>query len=278
VDDVRSFRESLRRDGGAPQTVNQLIRKNLSIPFQSAWKLGIISMNPVQGVESLLEETGDRDVFSPEDIARLCAHATPDWQGAILIAYYTGARLQDVCNLTWGNVDVATGLISFVPKKTRRKRKTIQSAMDPALQDWLISRSQPENPDTFVFQTLAGKSEGGKSGLSQQFKKIMRQVGIRGRVIQTRSGVGRSIETLSFHSLRHSFNSALANAGVEQELRQKLTGHSSAQMNAIYTHHEIDTLRQAVSKMPKVLVPSVDAHNQASFISNPAWKSARSRT
>jgi hypothetical protein len=36
-------------------------------------------------------------------------------------------------------------------------------------------------------------------------------------------------------------------------------------MNAIYTHHEIDTLRQAVSKMPKVLVPSVELHFESSM-------------
>jgi hypothetical protein len=32
----------------------------------------------------------------------------------------------------------------------------------------------------------------------------------------------------------------MANAGVSSELRQKLTGHASAKMNAQYTHHELD--------------------------------------
>ena len=42
----------------------------------------------------------------------------------------------------------------------------------------------------------------------------------------------------------------MANAGVPQELRQKLTGHASADMNAIYTHHELAPLRAAVEKLP----------------------------
>ena len=63
---------------------------------------------------------------------------------------------------------------------------------------------------------------------------------------------GRTQSSLSFHSLRHSFNSALANAGVAQELRQKLTGHASKAMNAKYTHHEIDALRGAVALLPSV--------------------------
>jgi len=36
----------------------------------------------------------------------------------------------------------------------------------------------------------------------------------------------------------------MANAGVPVEVRQKFTGHASAEMNAHNTHHEIETLRQ----------------------------------
>ena len=41
-------------------------------------------------------------------------------------------------------------------------------------------------------------------------------------------------------------------AGVAQELRQKLTGHASAEMNAQYTHHELESLRAAVSVIPSI--------------------------
>jgi len=44
----------------------------------------------------------------------------------------------------------------------------------------------------------------------------------------------------------------MANAGVPQELRQKLTGHASADMNAIFTHHELETIRKAVSAIPRL--------------------------
>jgi hypothetical protein len=43
-------------------------------------------------------------------------------------------------------------------------------------------------------------------------------------------------------SLRHSFNSALANAGVSREIRQKFTGHASADMNTLYTRHEFEAV------------------------------------
>ena len=44
----------------------------------------------------------------------------------------------------------------------------------------------------------------------------------------------------------------MANAGVAVEVRQKFTGHASAEMNQHYTHHEIATLRAAIEKLPDV--------------------------
>jgi hypothetical protein len=60
-----------------------------------------------------------------------------------------------------------------------------------------------------------------KKSLSERaFKRLMAKAGIDGGKIRDRNGAaGRSVSALSFHSLRHSFNSALANAGVSQELR-----------------------------------------------------------
>jgi integrase len=81
----------------------------------------------------------------------------------------------------------------------------------------------------------------------------MARAGVEGKITQHTPG-GRKNSSLSFHSLRHSFNSAMANAGVSVEIRQKLTGHSSAEMNAQYTHHELEPLRAAVALIPAVKV------------------------
>jgi integrase len=59
------------------------------------------------------------------------------------------------------------------------------------------------------------------------FKRIMERAGIDDGVARERSGQrGHKVSRLSFHSLRHSFTSALANANVPAEVRQKLTGHA----------------------------------------------------
>ena len=82
----------------------------------------------------------------------------------------------------------------------------------------------------------------------------MARAGIKGRILRRRKkgSAGRTTSSLGFHSLRHSFNSALANLGVAQEVRQKLTGHASAEQNRRYTHAEISVLRSAVDLLPRV--------------------------
>ena len=101
-----------------------------------------------------------------------------------------------------------------------------------------------------MFPSLAGKDTGGKHGLSGRFAAIMEKAGIEGK--RTEASGGRTLSSLSFHSLRHSFNSAMANAGISQEVRQKLTGHTSAETNKVYTHHELEALRAAVSVIPRI--------------------------
>ena len=80
----------------------------------------------------------------------------------------------------------------------------------------------------------------------------MDAAGVSGRVIREASGAGRTSVSLSFHSLRHIFNSALANAGVAQDVRQALTGHASAEMNERYTHRDTARLREAISRIGRI--------------------------
>ena len=84
------------------------------------------------------------------------------------------------------------------------------------------------------------------------FKRIMEHAEIKGRLLREANGEGRSQSSLSFHSLRHGFVSAMANAGVSTEIRQKLTGHASAEMNAQYTHHELTPVREAIGVIPPI--------------------------
>src|SRR6266513_646573 len=248
--DIRSYRDALKRKGLAAPTVNHAV-KILRMPFKAAHDAGYIDINPntKNTVRPVKDEARnfEKDVFTREQLGDLLKAApSEDWKGAILCGYYTGLRLRDGADLEWSAVDLDKRTIPVTKRKTLR---TVTVPIHPQFSPWLEKQTHGIGKAP-VFPTLAGKSGGGKSGLSMAFKRIMERAKIKGRLLREANGAGRSQSSLSFHSLRHSFNSAMANAGVSSEVRQKLTGHASAQMNAQYTHHELEELRSAVSVIP----------------------------
>jgi integrase len=248
--DFLDFRNQLLEGGRTPQTADHLVRKVLASPFTLAVKLGYLEANPLASLPPLKSTRIEKGVFSAEEISKLIAVSTPDWHGAILVGYFTGARLKDVCNLRRGNVDLEKRIITFRAGKTGQ---LITVAIHPELEEHLLSPALSDNPKAFLFPSLAGKSGGGKSGLSMAFKRIMEKGGVEAGLARARPGAkGRSFSLRSFHSLRHSFVSALANSGVSVEVRRKLTGHASDEMNRVYSHYELETIRQAVTAIPRL--------------------------
>jgi integrase len=250
--DIRTWRDALKRKGLAAPTVNHAI-KILRMPFKAAHDDGYIEVNPCSksSVRPVKDEARNvaKDVFTTAQLAALIdAAPREDWQGVILCGYYTGLRLRDIADMEWSAVNLAKQVIAVTTRKTR---KDVTIPIHPRFAAWLGKQTRGIGKAP-VFATLAGKAGSGKSGLSMTFRRIMGRAGIKGRLLREANGAGRSQSSLSFHSLRHSFNAALANAGVGVELRQELTGHSSPEMNKNYTHPDIERMREAVSRLPDV--------------------------
>ena len=242
--DVLTYRNSVTAAGKTARTAN-LSAKVVSAAFNAAVRQHIIESNPATAVESLPVRAEEKGTFTVAHVSKLVRAAEGDWRGAILLGYYTGARLSDVANMRWSTVDWRNKVIRFTPSKTR---KAVTLPLHSQLERELLKNAGIGNAP--MFPSLTGKGTGGKHGLSGRFNAIMEKAGVEGK--RTPASGGRTLSSLSFHSLRHSFNSALANAGVSQEIRQKLTGHASAEMNAIYTHHELAPLRAAIGLIPSI--------------------------
>ena len=106
-----------------------------------------------------------------------------------------------------------------------------------------------DNPRGFLCPTLARTRVDGRCGLSRQFAHLMSAAGLdQDQVRSARNAFSRK----SFHSLQHSFSSALANAGVSADLRMRLTGHKSLVVHQRYSHVELEPLRKAISILPRL--------------------------
>ncbi len=242
--DILAYRDSIIAAKKTARTANLSV-KVVSAAFNAALRQGHIPINPALALESLRVSGEERSTFTPAQISKLVRAAEGDWRGAIMVAYYAGARLSDVANMQWSAVHWGNKLIRFTPRKTR---KPVTVPLHSQLEQELLE--EPGIGNAPMFPSLAGRGTGGAHGLSGRFAAIMEKAGIEGKI--TRHKGGRSFSNLSFHSLRHSFNSAMANAGVSQEIRQKLTGHASPDANTIYTHHELEPLRAAIAVIPSI--------------------------
>ena len=63
-------------------------------------------------------------------------------------------------------------------------------------------------------------------------------------------GRHRRTPEATFHSLRHTFVSFAANAGVPLHIVQSIVGHESTAMTRHYYHENLGALRSAVSAIP----------------------------
>jgi integrase len=65
----------------------------------------------------------------------------------------------------------------------------------------------------------------------------------------------RTLNPLSFHSLRHTAISLLKNAGVSEIVARDIIGHDSEAVSRNYTHVDEDIKRKAVAGLPDLLTP-----------------------
>jgi integrase len=246
IEDFISFRDSLLAEGRSGRTVNTNVRKILAIPFTLAVKEGVLDRSPLAMMPVLRDKHAEKGVFSSEQVGLLIKAAHPDreWALLILLGYYVGARLTDLARLRWHQIDLEEGSITFTQAKTGAKNKVpIHGELAQALQAGPRVKGQG-----FILPAL-GQLPPVK--LSIHFKELMAKAGIDDGVARARKGkAGRTTARLSFHSLRHSFTSALANAGVAPDIRQKLTGHADLESHHVYSHHEFEIIRQALSNLP----------------------------
>jgi integrase len=139
------------------------------------------------------------------------------------------------------------GALRFQVRKTGAEVITV---VHPALEDYLLSLPTAKSDDEYIFPTLAERRA---SPLSKQFGELIARANIERGVIRERTTYGgRSASALSFHSLRHAFSSILANAGVSEERRMALTGHTTRDMHQKYTHHQLAQLRDAIALLPRL--------------------------
>ena len=226
----------MQADGLKGATVNldvRLFRQSL----KQAQEDGLLSKNPAASIKPLPEDDSTpRAPFTAAEVRHMIDHpkTSDEWRGMILFGAHTGLRISDVASL--GRQHIEDTDLVIRPQKTARSRKTIRIPLTPPLLAWIGDKQG------LFFARAAGVKV---ATLSTQFPRIMARSGVPAAVTLPGGIPARR----SFHSLRHSFTSWLAEADIHANIRQKLTGHSSSSVHAKYTHHDA-ALARAIATLP----------------------------
>ncbi len=227
-----------------------------------AAKAGLVD-DPWEGVRLHADDCHSRRELTLDEIERLMKAATKaggEWKRLFTIGIYTGLRLGDCCCLAWNSVNLERGVIQLIPTKTRKHahgqpvtipiHPQLKAELSTPVPEFTRSTCSTRLPSIFVNPMLADYYKNSKwrisHGLELIFKSahIETSVRIEGRRTRTPEA--------TFHSLRHTFVSLAANAGVPLPVVQSIVGHSSTAMTRHYYHENEDVLRQAVAAIPAI--------------------------
>jgi len=223
--------------------------------------------DPWEGVRLRPDDSHSRRELTMQELKRLLEAAklvdpSGGWHTLFLIGIYTGLRLGDCCKLKWSEISLAQGIIQVIPSKTRRHAHgrpvtiPIHPQLGAAFMD-ILRRANMDGqalsmtpPSEYVVQSIAEQYLRCSNAVSEKASAIFRKANITTSIkIEGRQHL---TPDATFHSLRHTFVSLSANAGVPLHVVQSIVGHESTAMTRHYYHESVDMLRKAIDAIPTI--------------------------
>jgi integrase len=212
----------------------------INTPLREAFRLGKISHNPAQNFRGLANDSKIRGILSSAEMGKLLS--TP-WENesyrlAVTIAHQTGARLGEIRALSPDDIELD---FEHKPVVWIRKSWNVLTGMkgtktgnirvvpiSEELQGGLL-RLFDKNPhgNDFIFWGPEPGKPLSEKLIENGFKRQLKNIGIDEKARRARN--------ISFHSLRHAFNSALRGTIPDETLRLA-TGHADPAMSDHYDH------------------------------------------
>lgn len=239
---IAEYKAFCRQKGLKPATINHR-RKIMSGAFNLAineWQW--VKENPVQKVKAeKVRNERDRWLTLEEEqmlLEKSILHPTLKenktepryWlQELIIFAIQTGMRQDEILSLKWMYVDLERKSV-IVAKSKNGERRALP--LNPIAYDLLVSKGQNRKSD-YVFPNEAGRKIL-RRNLMRAFEKAVERAGL---------------VDFTFHDLRHTFATRLAQRGVDLYTISKLLGHKDIRMTQRYAHHCTASLRRGLEAM-----------------------------
>ena len=237
--DLQHFAASLHDIGIGPRSQCRILSGIRSF-YHFLQMDGYRDDDPTELLESPVLGEHLPEVLSPEEVDMLeDSIDLSKWEGhrnraIIEVLFSCGLRVSELVNLKCSNLYLEEHYIRIFGKGSKERLVPISSKAIKELGFWFDDRRhmniKPGEED-YVFLNRRG------AHLTRTMILIM----IKRQAVE--AGITK---TISPHTLRHSFATALLEGGADLRAIQAMLGHESIGTTEIYTHIDMSTLRQQI--------------------------------
>ena len=212
---VRSFFKYLQLDGYRDDDPTELLES----PQTGTHLPEVLSTTEVDLLESAI------DLSKPEGQRN---------KAIIEVLFSCGLRVSELVNLKISNIYFEEEFVRVIGKGSKELLGPISSKAIKEIRYWFMDRDKlkiKKGEEDYVFLNRRG-SHLTRTMILIMLKRLAADAGIQ--------------KTISPHTLRHSFATALLEGGADLRVIQVLLGHESIGTTEIYTHIDTSTLRQEI--------------------------------
>ena len=239
LDDLRHFVAGLHDIGIGPRSQCRIISGIRSF-YRFMTLDGRMENDPTQLLES--PQLGDHlpEVLTTDEIDRMEAVIDlSKWEGhrnraIVEVLFSCGLRVSELVTLRLSSLYLDEGYVRILGKGSKERLVPISSKAVQELAFWFDDRCQMNikpGEEDYVFLNRRG-AHLTRTMILLIIKQLAVDAGIH--------------KTVSPHTLRHSFATALLEGGADLRAIQSMLGHESIGTTEIYTHIDMTTLRQQI--------------------------------
>lgn len=201
---------------------------------------GVLEDDPAELLESPAVGEHLPEVLTTEEVDRMeAAIDLSKWEGQrnraiIEVLFSCGLRVSELVNLKFNDVSAKDKFLRVVGKGDKERLVPISDTALHEIRLWLFDRNlmkvKPGEQD-YVFLNRRG-AHLTRTMILIMIKRVAKEAGIS--------------KTVSPHTLRHSFATALLKGGANLRAIQEMLGHENIKTTQIYTHIDMTELREEI--------------------------------
>ena len=224
-----------------------------------------IKQNPFDGMESDAVSVERKRPLTVEELATVSKMLVGAGEMELLfsLGYYTGGRLGDIMRLRWDNIDMGARKIHYTPHKTAKTkagRDGVTHGVPPALFA-LLDKTPKKDRRGLVLKDMGSIYPETPAAVCKQIQKVFTDAGIEtGAEVE---GYGKKVVRVGFHSLRHSYITALLEKGIPADSVRRMAGHADIAMTMHYFHANESALQAISNALPEIGTTLAARHETA---------------